>query len=138
MARKEPPLKVEIPKAGDDRPAWSKVGIIGVAGFVIGMAWPRLAGIHLGPNVPSDAHPAAEAAGPLESLGGSGGLRRAVRRSRRERSDTRRLRRGRASRREPRARRRGLGQDLEVLRRQGQEGRRLRRAAVRIPSPSRR
>lgn len=66
MARKEPPLKVEIPKPGDDRPAWSKVGIIGVAGFVIGMAWPRLAGIHLGPNPPSDAHPLAEVASSAE------------------------------------------------------------------------
>jgi hypothetical protein len=66
MAKKDPPLKVEIPKAGDERPAWSKVGLIGAAGFVIGMAWPRLAGIHIGPNPPSDARPSTEASSSAE------------------------------------------------------------------------
>ena len=60
VKKKESPLKVEIPKAGDDRPAWSKVGIIGVAGFVIGVVWPRLAGVHLGPNPPNDVHSPAD------------------------------------------------------------------------------
>src|SRR5690349_12411868 len=62
MARKEPKLKVEIPKPTDDQPVWSKVGIIGFAGFLLGIAWPRFAGVHFGPNPPSDAHPAAESA----------------------------------------------------------------------------
>jgi hypothetical protein len=51
---------VEVPRPADDRPAWIKVGLIAVAGFVIGVAWPRLAGVHLGPAAP-DAPAAAPA-----------------------------------------------------------------------------
>jgi hypothetical protein len=54
MAKQERPLEVEIPRPGSEKPAWSRVGIIGVAGFVIGIAWPRVAGIKVGPSVPSD------------------------------------------------------------------------------------
>jgi SH3 domain-containing protein len=60
MARKDSPIKIELPTAADDRPAWSKVGIIGAAGFVIGMAWPHFAGVHFGPSPPNDAHVAAD------------------------------------------------------------------------------
>ncbi len=56
MARTEKPLKVEIPGATADRPPWSRVGIIGLAGFVLGIAWPRVAGVKIGPSVPADAH----------------------------------------------------------------------------------
>jgi Bacterial SH3 domain len=58
---KERPLKIEIPKPADDRPAWSRVGIIGAAGFVLGIAWPKAAGVKVGPNVPGDLRPQAEA-----------------------------------------------------------------------------
>jgi hypothetical protein len=64
MARKDKPLEVTIPRPVDERPPWSKVGIIGLAGFVIGIAWPRVAGIKIGPSVPVDVHAAhAEASG---------------------------------------------------------------------------
>jgi hypothetical protein len=43
---------VEIPSPADDRPPWIKVGLIALVGFVVGVAWPRLAGVHLGPAAP--------------------------------------------------------------------------------------
>jgi hypothetical protein len=58
MAAKEPKLTVEIPRPGDERPAWSRVGIVGAAGFVVGVLWPRLLGVTVGPNAPNDARPA--------------------------------------------------------------------------------
>ncbi len=58
---KERPLKIEIPKPTDDRPAWSRVGIIGAAGFVLGIAWPKAVGVKVGPNVPGDLRPTTEA-----------------------------------------------------------------------------
>ena len=54
MAKPERKLVVDIPRPGSEQPVWSRVGIIGVAGFVIGVAWPRLAGVKIGPSVPSD------------------------------------------------------------------------------------
>lgn len=52
---------MELPPRSADNPAWAKVGVIAVAGFVIGVAWPRVAGWKLGPDVPGDARPAAAA-----------------------------------------------------------------------------
>jgi hypothetical protein len=54
MAKQERPLEVEIPRPGSEKPAWSRVGIIGIAGFMLGIAWPRVAGYKVGPSVPSD------------------------------------------------------------------------------------
>jgi hypothetical protein len=55
MAKSERPLTVEIPDAAADRPVWSRVGIVAVLGFAIGIAWPpRFAGVRLGPTVPAD------------------------------------------------------------------------------------
>ncbi len=65
-ARKEPPLKVEIPRPSDEQPVWSRVGIIGAAGFILGIAWPKLAGVAIGPGVPGDARPAETAAATAE------------------------------------------------------------------------
>jgi hypothetical protein len=61
MAKAERPLKVEIPRPGTDQPIWSRVGIVGVAGFVIGIAWPRVAGVKIGPSVPADLAAKVEA-----------------------------------------------------------------------------
>lgn len=61
MAKAEKPLKVEIPRPGTDQPIWSRVGIVGFAGFVLGMAWPRLVGVRLGPSVPADLAAKVEA-----------------------------------------------------------------------------
>ena len=44
--------KVDVPDRASDRPVWAKVGIIAVVGFLIGIAWPRLAGLQLGPTPP--------------------------------------------------------------------------------------
>lgn len=53
-ARKDPPLAVDVPSADRDKPSWGRVGVIAVIGFVIGVAWPKLAGVRLGPSAPSD------------------------------------------------------------------------------------
>ena len=58
MAKAERPLQIDIPGPTESRPIWSKVGIVAVVGFVVGIAWPRLAGVHVGPTAPSDARPA--------------------------------------------------------------------------------
>jgi hypothetical protein len=56
------PLAVDLPRGDEDRPQWIKVGVIAAIGFAVGIAWPRLAGIRLGPTAPGDAPPAASAA----------------------------------------------------------------------------
>jgi hypothetical protein len=55
-------LQVQIPPAAQDRPSWMKVGVITAIGFLVGVAWPRIAGVRLGPSVPSDNASAAAAA----------------------------------------------------------------------------
>ena len=50
--KKDPPLAVVIPSAKEDRAFTPKVGIIAIVGFVVGIAWPRLFGVHVGPEVP--------------------------------------------------------------------------------------
>jgi Bacterial SH3 domain len=70
MPKQERPLVVEIPRPGSEKPAWSRVGIIGIAGFVLGIVWPRVAGIKVGPGVPSDLAAKMEAtAAPSGSAG---------------------------------------------------------------------
>lgn len=59
-AKTERPLDIEIPRPGSETPVWSRVGLIAVAGFVVGMAWPRLAGIKIGPSVPADLRVAVD------------------------------------------------------------------------------
>jgi hypothetical protein len=49
------PLMVQVPTAAQDRPSWMKVGVITALGFIVGVAWPRLAGVRLGPAVPESA-----------------------------------------------------------------------------------
>jgi hypothetical protein len=74
MAKQERPLEVEIPRPGSEQPAWSRVGIVGVAGFVIGMAWPRVVGVKVGPSVPSDLAAKVEAtAAPAGSTAATAG-----------------------------------------------------------------
>ena len=55
ISKKSDPLLVDVPRSGDDRPSWVKVGVIAAVGFVIGVAWPKLAGVRLGPSAPSEA-----------------------------------------------------------------------------------
>jgi hypothetical protein len=47
-------LQVQIPASADDRPSWTKVGVITAIGFIVGIAWPRVMGVRLGPSVPAD------------------------------------------------------------------------------------
>ncbi|APR79733.1 Hypothetical protein A7982_05080 [Minicystis rosea] len=63
MSKSERALKVEIPTAASDQPIWSRVGIVGVLGFVIGIAWPKVAGVKIGPAVPADLAAKVEASG---------------------------------------------------------------------------
>jgi hypothetical protein len=55
-------LQVQIPAAADDRPSWTKVGVITAIGFIVGIAWPRVMGVRLGPSVPADVSSAAAVA----------------------------------------------------------------------------
>src|SRR5690348_9955155 len=60
--RKDGPFAVEVPAPDRDSPGWVKVGVIAAVGFVIGIAWPRVMGVKLGPNAPGEAAAAASAA----------------------------------------------------------------------------
>ena len=60
--RKDAPLAVEVPTPDRDSPGWVKVGVIAAVGFVIGVAWPRVMGVKLGPNAPGEAAAAAASA----------------------------------------------------------------------------
>lgn len=66
MAKQEEKLKVEIPRPTDETPVWSRVGVIAAAGFLIGIAWPRLAGVRIGPTAPDDDRPQAAAVASAE------------------------------------------------------------------------
>lgn len=46
------PPSIRVPAPAADRPSWVKVGSIAALGLVIGIAWPRLAGVKLGPSAP--------------------------------------------------------------------------------------
>jgi SH3 domain-containing protein len=55
---------VQVPSAEADHPSWTKVAVIAALGFVVGLAWPRIAGVRLGPSVPAAAPSAS--IGPVE------------------------------------------------------------------------
>lgn len=59
MAKTPKPLKVTVPQ-GDPRPAWVRVGVLSAAGLVLGIAWPTLAGVRIGPNVPGAKDPVVQ------------------------------------------------------------------------------
>ena len=63
------PLSVHVPSPREDRPSWWGVAVIAVVGFAVGVAWPRLAGVRLGPSVPDAASSAASPAAPIASAG---------------------------------------------------------------------
>jgi hypothetical protein len=58
------PLQVQIPRPADDHPSWTRVGVIAAIGFIVGVAWPKLAGVRLGPSLPADATSATASAAP--------------------------------------------------------------------------
>lgn len=65
------PLTVQIPAPGQDRPSWTRVGVITAIGFIVGVAWPRLAGVRLGPSVPEATPSVASAAPPPPEASGA-------------------------------------------------------------------
>ncbi|HEY1958371.1 MAG TPA: SH3 domain-containing protein [Polyangiaceae bacterium] len=46
---------VHIPAPSADRPSWLRVGLVALVGFALGVAWPRIAGVRLGPAAPAEA-----------------------------------------------------------------------------------
>lgn len=50
-------LKIEVPTEKQDRALTSKVGIVAVVGFGLGILWPRLLQLPIGPDVPSGSGP---------------------------------------------------------------------------------
>lgn len=60
--RKDTPLAVEVPSPERDKPGWVKVGVIAAVGFVLGIAWPRVMGVRLGPSAPGESAAAAASA----------------------------------------------------------------------------
>lgn len=61
------PLQVQIPRPADDQPSWTRVGVIAAIGFIVGVAWPKLAGVRLGPSLPADAASATASGAPPAS-----------------------------------------------------------------------
>lgn len=55
----EGPMDVRVPSASEDHPNWTRIGVIAAVGFVVGVAWPRVVGVKLGPSVPEQASAAA-------------------------------------------------------------------------------
>lgn len=53
------PLLVQVPAPDEDRPQWRRVAIIATVGFVVGIVWPRLAGVRMGPSLPEVSASAA-------------------------------------------------------------------------------
>jgi hypothetical protein len=70
LSRKaEPATAFHVPSFADDHPSWVKVSVIAAVGFAIGIAWPRLAGVKLGPNAPEmQGHAAAAASKSADPL----------------------------------------------------------------------
>jgi len=53
---------VQIPAPEADRPSWLRVGVVALVGFALGVAWPKLAGVRIGPTAPAEAVSAVAAA----------------------------------------------------------------------------
>ncbi len=47
-------IKIEVPGPDQDKPNLGRVGIVAAVGFLIGIAWPWLAGVQLVPSVPAE------------------------------------------------------------------------------------
>lgn len=55
MSRRQPSLKVEVQNLGKTPVRLGRVGAIALVGFGVGVAWPRLAGVRLVPELPQAA-----------------------------------------------------------------------------------
>jgi hypothetical protein len=54
VAERQRSLKIEVPTPQEDKLRFGRVGVIALVGFLIGIAWPRLAGVKLVPGVPTE------------------------------------------------------------------------------------
>ncbi|HTQ03597.1 MAG TPA: SH3 domain-containing protein [Polyangiaceae bacterium] len=52
-SRRQPALKVEVPRPSNVPLRLGRVGLIAVVGFLAGIVWPRLAGLRLVPTLPA-------------------------------------------------------------------------------------
>ncbi len=58
--KKAEQISVDLPE--HDGPPWARIGVIVAVCFVVGLVWPKLTGVKLGPNAPSESvHPTASA-----------------------------------------------------------------------------
>src|SRR5271163_1436870 len=57
---------IEVPSSEADGPSWRTIGIIAAVGFIVGVAWPRLAGVRIGPSLPDPVPSASSVAGASE------------------------------------------------------------------------
>jgi hypothetical protein len=62
---------IHIPAPGADRPSWLRVGVFAFVGFAIGVAWPKIAGVRLGPAAPAEAVSAVAASRAAEMASAS-------------------------------------------------------------------
>jgi hypothetical protein len=63
MSRRQPALKVDVPRPSNVPLRLGRVGIIALVGFAIGVLWPRLAGLRLVPPLPTPATSAPDLSG---------------------------------------------------------------------------
>lgn len=68
LRKADGPLTVQVPSPGQDRPSWMGVGAVAVVGFVVGVAWPRLAGVRLGPSLPDSPTASASESEPAPAV----------------------------------------------------------------------
>jgi hypothetical protein len=55
MSRRQPVLKVDVPRASKAPLRLGRVGLIAAVGFGVGVLWPRIAGLRLVPTLPAGA-----------------------------------------------------------------------------------
>ena len=67
MSRQAKPPKIEAPAKDADRPRWGRVGVFAAVGIVVGIAWPKLTGIRIGPEVPGAKDPTVAAVAQVPS-----------------------------------------------------------------------
>jgi len=66
MSRRQPALKVDVPRTSPVSLRLGRVGLIAAVGFLAGIVWPRLAGIRLVPELPVPAASAPDLSGAPE------------------------------------------------------------------------
>ncbi|MEO8800212.1 MAG: SH3 domain-containing protein [Polyangiaceae bacterium] len=53
MTKKPGGLVVNVPSPSADQPSWLRVGAFAIVGLVVGIGWPKVFGIRLGPSAPA-------------------------------------------------------------------------------------